>query len=178
MRPQCAALRGANTIGRASDMVVINRIAEHVGTEQGAGTGISPPLVALRNSVQGKCDFHIVRVRRGVYQVRLGRSADAVVSFRHWPDHIEDSGQGKAWRKLRAALKREGETGRFTLESLDCSVDANNLAERVGSMINGWRLATGRADFPSAAFVAQAVELPEMMVKVALRDYRTTATRV
>ncbi len=154
-------------------MVVTNRIAEHVGAEQGevSGTGFVPPLVELRYTVRGKCDFHIARVRKGVYQVRLGRSADAVVSFRHWPDHVEDSGHAKACRKLRAALKRDGETGRFTLESLACSVDANNLAERVGSMINGWRLGCGRADFPSAALVAQAVELPEPMVRVALRDY-------
>ena len=153
-------------------VTVINRIAEHVGAEQGADPGFDPPLVELRYSVDGKCDFHVARVRKGVYQVRVGKSDDAVLNFRSYPDYLEDIGQPKAWRRLRAMLRREfGKDVKFNLENLECDHEAWRLAERVGSAINAWRLGTGRSDFPSAALVAQAIELPEPMVRVALRDY-------
>lgn len=157
-------------------VTVANRIAEHVGTEQGAGTGVTPPLVELRYEVNGKCDFHVARIRKGVYQIRIGRSEDAIVSFRCWPDYLEDIGNFKAWRRLRAILRREfGKDVKFKLEHVECDHEAWRLAERVGCAINGWRLANGRADFPSAEFLALAVELPEPMVRVALRDYMRDA---
>lgn len=152
-------------------VTLANRIAEHVGTEH-PDTPDTPPLVDLRYSAQGKCTFHIARVRKGVYQVRLGKSPDAMVSFRHWPDFVEDTGHEKAWRRLRAALATGGKRlGKTKLEDLDCAEDVMHLAERLGVCINTWRLATGRADFPPLGVVARAVALPEAMVKVALRDY-------
>jgi len=158
-------------------MVVMNRIAEHIGAEQGAGTGVVPKLVGIRYSVGGKCDFHVARIRKGVYQVRVGKSGDAVVNFRHWPDFMEADGNFKARQRLRAFLRRQ--TGKkdvkFELENLECSEDAMWMAERVGSAINGWRLGTGRSGFPSAEYLALAVKLPEPMVKVALRGYERDA---
>jgi len=154
-------------------MVVVNRIADHVGAEQTADERANPPLVPLRHRVRGKCDFHVARVRKGVYQIRVGRSADAVFNFRYWPDYMDDDGNFEARRRLRAILRRQ--TGKkdvkFELEDLECSEDAMWMAERVGCAINGWRLGTGRSDFPSAEYLAFAVELPEPMVKVALRGY-------
>lgn len=152
-----------------------NRIAEHVGEgrPEVSDTPTTPPLVELRYRVRGMCDFHIARVRKGVYQVRVGRSADALVNFRHHPDMMDDSGYGKARRRLRAALGAgTGKVVRFELDDLACSTDATWIAERVGVAINTWRLATGRADFPPLEVVARAVALPEPMAKVAIRDYR------
>lgn len=152
-------------------VTLISRVEKHVVTGH-LDTPAMPPLVELRYRVRGMCDFHIARVRKGVYQVRVGRSADAVVSFRHHPDLMDDSGYGKACRRLRAALATStGKVVRFVLEDLECSTNATWMAERVGVAINVWRLATGRADFPPLVVVARAVALPEAMVRVALRDY-------
>lgn len=150
--------------------MVANRIKEHAsGMSKASASPAKPPLV----EVQGKCDFHVARVRKGVYQIRVGRSADAIVNFRCWPDYLEDIGHSKAWRRLRATLRRQ--TGKkevkFQLQNLECAYKAWRLAERVGSAINGWRVGAGRADFPSAADITPMVDLPEAMVEVALRAY-------
>jgi hypothetical protein len=156
-------------------MVTTNRVTQHLAGEVAEGLSVraTPSLVEMQPRVQGKCDFHIAHIRKKVYEVRVGRSADAIVNFRFWPDFMEDCGHSKAWRRLWAALRRRtGKDVKFELEHLKCAEEAMFLTQRVGDSINAWRLATGRADFPSAALIAQAVNLPEPMVRVALRDYQ------
>lgn len=158
--------------------MVTNRIAGHVASQESTGTGgrKEPPLVPLRDSVRGKCHFHIVRIRKGVYQIRVGRSSDAVVNFRYQPDRMDDCGYSVAWKRLRTALATKGGPAvQFELEHPEWAEAAMNLASLVGACINSWRQATGRSDFPPADMIARSIYLPEPVVSVALEEYRQAA---